>query len=584
VTNNPDPSKKPRYVKVKELESNTQTSQKTYLGKNKTTQQLVIIKEFWFVQQTASWGGVKAYQNQIKALSKLKHPGIPAYLKCFATKEGLGIIREYKEAKSLAEPRNFEPEEIKQITINLLEILVYLQELEEPVFHLNIKPENILIDEELNAFLTDFGLPLIEGKGTVKNSKAGSKGFMPREQERNKQLAKSTDLYSLAVSLICALSQKPSAEIDKLIGADGRFNIAGVIPSNISMDFVEWLEKMLQPYPRSRYADAAAALEALEGLDISRSPLPTCDRDFLDFQANLYGEKLVETVKVTNRVPDTLLEGTWQMMPHPSEPKNSRSFSKSNWISVNPSSFEKNKVECKITVDTGKLMADRIYERELSLESNSSSPNPTLKIAVKTPPILTDTLPKIPLALLLIAAVGAGYFGSTLCDEIRIIFIELSYLGFFLGLSFSIMGGLAAAFSLIPMLGSSVTFLTIFYLTPLPFHGDTELIIGYVIGMAVWTFAGSIIRSHCGRSLPGGQLSSLIIAMMSPVGIISFLLTLFGISCGISLNSVAVFGLFLKLIFLITGISLGVFLFQRHFKQVKKLAKYQMSVSRLVKP
>jgi serine/threonine protein kinase len=348
VTNNPDPSKKPRYVKVKELESDTQTSQKTYLGKNKTTQQLVIIKEFEFTRQSASWGGVKAYQNQIKALSKLNHPGIPGYLKCFATKDGLGIIREYKEAKSLAESRSFEPEEIKKIAINLLEILVYLQELEKPVFHKNIKPENILIDEELNSFLIDFGLPVIDSQGTIKDSQAGIKGFMPPEQERNKQLTKSTDLYGLAVSLICGLTQTPSVQVNKLIGADGRFNIAGVIPSNISMDFVEWLEKMLQPYPRSRYADAAAALEALKELDVSRSPLPICDRDFLEFKANLYGEKLVETVKVTNRVPDTLLEGSWQMMPHPSEPKNSRSFSKSNWISVNPAVLKKIKSSAKL--------------------------------------------------------------------------------------------------------------------------------------------------------------------------------------------------------------------------------------------
>ncbi|MDY6803593.1 MAG: protein kinase [Cyanobacteriota bacterium] len=587
MSNNPNSSdsfNKPRYAKIRELESNTQTSKKTYLAKDRATQQLAIVKEYEFASQSSSWAGVKAYKNQIEALSELKHPGIPAYLKCFTPRGGLGIIREYKEAKSLAEPRNFEPEEIKKIAINLLEILIYLQERETPIIHRNLKPENILIDEELNVFLTDFGLPIIDSKGTVKNSQAGSKGFMPREQSRNKELTKSTDLYSLAVSLICALSQTPSAKVNNLTAADGRFNIAGVIPNNISMDFVEWLEKMLQPYPTNRSPDAAAALEALKQLDISRSPLPICDLDFLAFKANKYGEKLVETVTITNRVPDTLLEGTWQMVSHPREPKNSRGLSK--WISFNPRTFEKNKVECKITVDTSKLMANETYERDFLLETNSSATNPSLKIAVKTPPVLTDKLPQIYLILLFVAALAGGNFGGWICDGrlFKIISMEQGYMGLLLGLSFGIMGGFAAAFSLIPVLGSSVTFLTIFYFMPLPLYGDIELVIGYFIAIAICTFAGWIMRHNCRRSLTSGAFSSLLIAMMSPVGIISSLLAIFGISFGIALNGLVVFRPLLITILLTTGISLGIFLFVRHFKQVKKLAEYQMSLSRLVRP
>lgn len=110
-------------------------------------------------------------------------------------------MREYKEAQSLGEVDNFEPEQIKQIAASLLEVLVYLQNLTPPVIHRNIKPENILVDDQFNIYLVDFGFAYIGDRGKIKNSIAGTPGFMAREQLRNRQLTKATDLYALGATL-----------------------------------------------------------------------------------------------------------------------------------------------------------------------------------------------------------------------------------------------------------------------------------------------------------------------------------------------------------------------------------------------
>ena len=70
-------------------------------------------------------------------------------------------MQEYKNAPSLAERHSFIPEQVKQIAESVLEILVYLQNRVPSVIHRNIKPENILVDEQFNAYLIDFGFARI---------------------------------------------------------------------------------------------------------------------------------------------------------------------------------------------------------------------------------------------------------------------------------------------------------------------------------------------------------------------------------------------------------------------------------------
>jgi len=42
------------------------------------------------------------------------------------------------------------------VIFRLLDVFKYLQELEDPVFHANVKPSNVFIDADYNVYLTDF--------------------------------------------------------------------------------------------------------------------------------------------------------------------------------------------------------------------------------------------------------------------------------------------------------------------------------------------------------------------------------------------------------------------------------------------
>jgi serine/threonine protein kinase len=145
------------YQVTRELGRNREAGRITYLATAQNLEQQVVIKEFRFAVADANWSGFKAYQREIEMLQQLEHPRIPRYLDSFETKVGFCLVQEYKNAPSLVERRSFNPEDIKQIAVSVLEILVYLQRRVPPIIHRDIKPENILVDKQLNAYLVDFG-------------------------------------------------------------------------------------------------------------------------------------------------------------------------------------------------------------------------------------------------------------------------------------------------------------------------------------------------------------------------------------------------------------------------------------------
>jgi len=69
----------------------------------------------------------------MQVLQQLDRPRIPPYLNSFETRSGFCLITEYKHAPSLGSRRNFRTAQVKQITVLVLEILVYLQQHSHPV-------------------------------------------------------------------------------------------------------------------------------------------------------------------------------------------------------------------------------------------------------------------------------------------------------------------------------------------------------------------------------------------------------------------------------------------------------------------
>lgn len=125
-----------------------------------------------------------------------------------------------------------------------------------------------MVDEQLNAYLVDFGLARIQGaKIALSSFVAGTPGFMPPEEQFGHSLTEASDLYSLGATLICLLTNTRSVDIGKLIDDNYRFNFQQLVPQ-ISPHFRWWLMTMVERNRNRRYANAAIALKALEPIEV----------------------------------------------------------------------------------------------------------------------------------------------------------------------------------------------------------------------------------------------------------------------------------------------------------------------------
>ena len=256
------------YQVTRELGRNREAGRITYLATAQNLDHQVVIKEFRFALADANWSGFKAYQREIEMLQQLEHPRIPRYLDSFETQVGFCLVQEYKNAPSLVERRSFNPEDIKQIAVSVLEILVYLQRRTPPIIHRDIKPENILVDKQLNAYLVDFGFARIRGGELALSSvAAGTPGFMPPEEQFGRPLTEASDVYSLGATLICLLTGTRSVDIGNLIDDNYRFDFKKLVPK-LNPGFIAWLDKMVAPNVKQRFDNATVALEALKPMRV----------------------------------------------------------------------------------------------------------------------------------------------------------------------------------------------------------------------------------------------------------------------------------------------------------------------------
>ncbi|MBE9069995.1 serine/threonine protein kinase [Leptolyngbya cf. ectocarpi LEGE 11479] len=381
-----------------ELGANRAGGRITYLAIHLKTGQRVVIKQFQ-IAGSSHWGGYEALRQEAQVLKSLEHPGIPRYLGVFRSDDGVCMVQEYKRAESLAKPRSFSPDAIREIAIACLEILVYLQNRIPPIIHRDFKPANILVSKSLDVYLVDFGFARIgDGEVGVSSVVKGTLGFMPPEQIFNRQLTEASDLYGLGMTLMCLISNTPADQVGTLVDVTYQVDFEQ-LKANVSSVWIQWLKKMVDPRLEHRFANAMAALDAVPDHGL-RQPQTSFSTLTIDLTAHTRGETLTTDIQLTNAVPETTLTGTWQVAAHDSDPEPIDGHHR--WIDFSPVKLQGNDVTTQLHIDTSQLMTGKTYQRTLLFNSNAQQSVKSLNLTVQTAPSPLQYYPSTPYGLLLV--------------------------------------------------------------------------------------------------------------------------------------------------------------------------------------
>ncbi|MBE9129127.1 MULTISPECIES: serine/threonine protein kinase [unclassified Coleofasciculus] len=238
----------------------------TYEAEDLTNYQRVAIKAL-SLRQIKEWKVLELFEREARVLANLEHRAIPKYLDYFPIdtpdNRRFYLVRELVRGESLADlvEKGWQANEldVKQIAVQVLNILHYLHQLTPPVIHRDIKPENIIRRPDGRVFLVDFGAVQEVYRNTLTRGGTfvGTLGYVPQEQFGG-NVQPASDLYSLGATLLFLLTKRSPDELPlRRMKIDFRRYVK-VLP-----EFGDWLEKMLEPALEDRFESAKVALEAL---------------------------------------------------------------------------------------------------------------------------------------------------------------------------------------------------------------------------------------------------------------------------------------------------------------------------------
>ncbi|KAG2246291.1 hypothetical protein Bca52824_085919 [Brassica carinata] len=154
--------------------------------------------------------GNREFLNEIAMISALQHPHLVKLYGCCVEGDQLLLVYEYLENNSLARALFGPPEtQIRldwptrqRICVGIARGLAYLHEESRlKIVHRDIKATNVLLDKELNAKISDFGLAkLDEEENTHMSTRvAGTYGYMAPEYAMRGHLTDKADVYSFGI-------------------------------------------------------------------------------------------------------------------------------------------------------------------------------------------------------------------------------------------------------------------------------------------------------------------------------------------------------------------------------------------------
>ena len=139
--------------------------------------------------------------EEARRAAKVSHPNIVSVIDFDTDENNAYLIMEYVDGKSLGgilnENVTLTVDETAAVAKAVSDALTFAHE--NRLFHLDIKPVNILIDSQGRVKVADFGMAALQDAFGRSIAKGGSIGYMPPEQIETHKVDAKTDQWAFAV-------------------------------------------------------------------------------------------------------------------------------------------------------------------------------------------------------------------------------------------------------------------------------------------------------------------------------------------------------------------------------------------------
>lgn len=177
--------------------------------------------------------GLREFVSEIASIGRLRHRNLVQLLGWYRRRDDFLLVYDYMANGSLDKFLFEEPKMILnweqrfKIIKDVASGLLYLHEgYEQVVIHRDVKASNVLLDEELNGRLSDFGLARLYEHGANPNTTrvVGTLGYLAPELPRTGKATENSDVYAfgaLLLEVVCGRRPiEPKALPEELVLVD----------------------------------------------------------------------------------------------------------------------------------------------------------------------------------------------------------------------------------------------------------------------------------------------------------------------------------------------------------------------------
>jgi WD40 repeat protein/serine/threonine protein kinase len=217
---------------------------------------------------------IRRFDSEAQIVAKIEHPFIVPLYDYWRDPNGAYLVMRWLQGGNLRKLLNEHGAVPVQETLKFInQIASALQAAHKAgVVHRDLKPDNILLDVENNAYLTDFGIAKLIGEQLPGNTFAGSIAYVAPEQITGNSPTPQADIYSFGVMIYEILTGQhpfPNTTITELLlhhTHDPLPDIRTINPQ-LSDEFNLIIQQSTAKDPSDRYQDVRELMQAFYQLE-----------------------------------------------------------------------------------------------------------------------------------------------------------------------------------------------------------------------------------------------------------------------------------------------------------------------------